>query len=168
LKTAYVEQRRKSDGKYRQIPRTLDSLVRKVARALLSAHESPYTYMDHAWGMFKQGTAPLAHQILGPKILEAFLHQKAARLGDMQTVIHLQTDALQTLLKHGRRYEEILIDPDVQMSALFRYLVAKHLGLDQLAAQFAEEAEDMLKWQPAYRKLLKAALPEEMTIGNPE
>ena len=122
----------------------------------------PYEFVQFAAEALTEKHGDLYVNMLASHwLLEEFLKKKDERHKDLQVCVHLMYETLQFEMGKGRSLDEILMDPEISMGALFRFAAAWGYQRYELAKRFEEDARLMITFKPYYRELLSEWLPRE-------
>ena len=107
--------------------------------------------------------------MLGSDAAEArFRDTRFRTAAKVATKLKIQMSALEQLMRLGRTEKEILTDPLQEFDPLFRYVMCKECGLDELAEQYKDAALLMYLSSCYYDSLYKDMIPEEFRKRSKE
>ncbi len=138
-----------------------ESRWQAAAKMLLANSCDPYGYMAYAFEIFIQKGTVVPNMVTSLKIVERYVLEKPDLDAELELLIQLQANLVQTYLRNGVSLPEILGNTKLEMSAVFRYALAYSEKLYDLAVRFEEDAKRMLVFKPAYRHILAKWLPAE-------
>jgi hypothetical protein len=116
------------------------------------------------WAYNKQrrhGPIVFVERIASLKTLQWYTKEAPDREHDIAVLVRLQWATLKAALDEGQTPREIIEDPDLELGVVFKYALAQHANLTDLAAAMKSEAESEIYFEPAYRKNLSGFLPAE-------
>lgn len=163
LKDAYKRLRRRLRPSFTGLSNIFDKRIEPFAARLVRAGADPYAYMQYVFDKTINVSADVyPNMFLSEKMIERFLEERPKRRASLKLIVEGQAVELKMRLKQGWTLPDILQDPDIPLSAVFRYATAHSEGYPQIAARFEKEAERMLIFEPYYKTLLSPWLPERM------
>ena len=136
----------------------LDSFVEKLEGLGIT----PYEYFSYMLENYP-GVASYSNVLYSEKALEKYWDYKDSRERRAKLNGYLDFDSFESRINLGAEPAEILDDPEVELTPLFRYVMAITLGYYDLAGKFHDAAERQLLEAPEYREVYskyKAVLPE--------
>lgn len=127
----------------------------KLARKLLADGVDAIHYLEWAYDFYR-AYRPVVYvsQLASPKTLQIYRDKIPDVKRQVSLEISLQIDTLRAQLALGRDAREIILDPYLELGALFRYALAVKAQLPELVARFKDDAELTLRQHPLYREFL--------------
>ena len=162
LKDAYVQMRRRWEPKYGEVHFRYFELFRVAARKLKDERLDPYEYVQYAFDTLTPHYGALhPNMVTSLTVIEKFRKDAPDQHNQRALLVQLQVKTLEREMDRGRPLVENLIDPQLEMSAVFRYAMAQTMGEPQLLERFHDAARKQVLFKPYYKELLKGKIPEE-------
>lgn len=163
LRAAYMKIRQRWDRRFRAVGSGFNEKARKFAALLLAKEVNPYNYVQFVWDLHARHTGDIYDaMLLSESNLNRYLESRPETEDHLRLLVRLQFNVLERELKSGRQLRDVLVDRHLELSAVFRFAAAWAAREADLCEMFREQAECMLLFEPAYRRLLEHALPEEL------
>lgn len=163
LQQAYTELRKVLIGKDTYFSVAEDVKWKPIAKILCEQGGDPYAYIRYVFDSlvrYKGDVFP--NMITSVARVWEFIGTRAERLKDLTILMGLQTDAIRTRIKNGWSLDDIFEDPTIGLSPAVRFALAWSEKRFDLAEEWRERAREQIRFEPAYRELLRAWLPEEL------
>jgi len=129
------------------------SIWMRAAEHLLGTGASPDVLIEAAFHAIRPFPTP--PQLLSPRVLEAMSRKKGPSPAVIRYKYHL--DLYLQLRGNPQLPDTVLSDEWHPFTPLFRYVMAKVEGLDALASQYREAAQEYLQRNPD----LRAVIPDD-------
>jgi hypothetical protein len=166
LKDTYYWMRSIVDGRAVGRNPRWDAAFAQIAAFLQTHNLSPKEYVLWCYPSLQRKCGRVYPNMLSsPYLLNEFKEGEAQRREELELILKLQAQTVETLIERGYTLDQILLDERLELSALFRYAVAINRGRSDLAPHFREEALELLSLKPYYKELLRRWLPREVLDG---
>ena len=138
--------------------------LRRLAGQLLYRGGDPRSYMQYVFDQAAEHGSDIAYPriLFSNEMVNRFFLARVKRREELELLAHLQAHTLETRLNDGRQMEDILRDPQLELSVIFRFLVAHLSKLPELENELRDDAMMMLNYEPLYREVYGKWLPEEL------
>jgi len=161
LREAYLNLRKKHDPEFRRVSARYSWAA--AADALCRWQCDPYDYVDYVFSEVKlKHSVVHASFVVSLDMVQRYLDNKGDREEFLQQILIVQARTFKEEMQKGREPKDILMDPSVAMSGLFRAVTAYAMGHAELLPHFRESATEMLLFKPVYKKLFEGRLPPEL------
>jgi len=138
----------------------------RLAEELAKQQADPCAYVRFVFNIMLPVTHSIQpNMVTSGKLLSQFLEQQPIRREELRLMVCLQTEHVRARLQQGEPLETILLDTSAPLSAVFRYVMARSEKRWDLSKRFEEAAKSMLLFEPYYKELLGAWLPEGLRHG---
>lgn len=162
LKESYLQARRAWCSGLRTVARRDVPTLTRLAEELYNAGIDPAEFVLAAFEHYAERRGEVyVPMLLAPVLFSGFeevrknLHEKA------RVALVLQLNALNNELRNGASLRTVLLDEQVGMGGLFRYVVAKTNGMPELLPEFEQSAREIVRFNPSYWAFLRDVLPRE-------
>lgn len=163
LKEAYLNLRRRVNPDIRKVVGK-ESSWEDVAVLLYRNGADPYDYVDYCFNeILKRHDDVYANMVASLRMGTQYLVDQPDRKAYLENIVFVQAGTFKDEIRRGRPVRDILLDPELPMSGLFRFATAFSLGHHDLLDRFKEDAVRMLLFKPYYKKLFEGQLPPEMS-----
>jgi hypothetical protein len=160
--TAYTYLRQTYEPSYKGPGKKCERLWWDLGRTLAENMIEPGCFMRYAFEFYCQSCDNVYEQMVtSPSTVARYLAARPEREKEIELLCSLQSQEVLRRMRRGEKLEEILMDPDASLSAVFRFAVASDGGLTAVAKTFESAARRMLMFEPAYRTHLAKMLPKE-------
>jgi len=135
----------------------------ETARALAAQGGNPYGYVKFVFErcLLIAGDV-FPNQVNSPRMIREYFHCRPERVQRLELLVKLQAESMKVKIGNGWKLEDIFDDPGSELSPIFCFAVAWSEGRKDLAEKLRPAAERVLLFEPEYKRILKAWLPEEM------
>lgn len=166
LKEHYLILRRRIWPSLARVSSHEDHLWLRAALKLLAAEAPPANYLQYVFERASAFSADVwPRMVTSDNFVEQYIAQRPDQRAALEQLIKLQAEQVQVQRQSGRSLEQVLLDPVLPLSAIFRFALAWSEGRLELAQRFRGPAEEMLVREPHYRQLLAKWLPEDLQHG---
>lgn len=169
LREAYLTLRRQTRKDSIGLGPRYESELRRLAGQLLHRGGDPRSYMQFMFDQAAEHGSDISYPrlIFSNEMVNRYFLARTKRREELELLARLQANQLEVRLSNGRKMEEILRDPRVELTALFRFVAAHLAGLADLEGELREDAKMMLMYEPLYAEIYRKWLPEEMRNEHP-
>jgi hypothetical protein len=167
LKREYIEQRRlRTYSRARRTSPSADPMFWKLAHAVCERNVSPAEYINWCFDLLLERHSDVyANMVCSMNMLARFCEGEHDRKRHLEVLVRVQAHTIRQRERAGEQLDKILLDEDMQVGAIMRYVAARARGRSDLEEVFFEDAKRQVIMRPYYAKLLAKHLPKEMVDG---
>ena len=135
---------------------------RQLAKDLRQRNIPGRAYLYWAYKQFRSyGPFVYVEQITSPKTVGRYEKDAPDQAPMLELLIRLQWVTLKQALDEGMTPREIVADTSLELGVVFRFALARHAQLPDLAKELRTAAETEMYFEPLYKKFLTSFLPVE-------
>lgn len=120
-----------------------------LARRLAENHIGYWEYLAYVLAQYPD-VARYQSTYRSERVFTGYADYRVMQARKAELNAYLDAETLETHVRQGREPEAVLRDPNVELSPLFRYVMALTLGLYDLAPRFQEQAVRQLHENTEY------------------
>lgn len=161
LKEALLLKRRRYRPELRKTEKH-DALWRRAALFLIDQECDPFRYIEWAFAQFiSKHDDVYPGMVTADWCLSKFVQEAPSHEHELGLRVKLAAEHVKFRIQKGATLEEVLTDPSAPLSPVFRFALAWSEKRYELAERLREDAQEALFFEPGYKKILSAWLPEE-------
>jgi hypothetical protein len=162
LKEAYVALRNRLRPGIGRAANVQDAQWLPVAAALRAHGADPCDFVRYCFDLYTDRHSDVyANMVASLNAVAGYINDAPELESQLKLALEIQARELSECLLSGEAIEDIFGCSN-HFSAVFRFAAAHNAGKPELAALYREDAERMLIFKPAYKRLLAHWLPKEM------
>lgn len=133
---------------------------RRLARELYACGISARRYIYWAYRQYRRfGPIVYVERITSPKTVQWYSKEAPDHDREVALLVRLQWATLKQALDEGMTPRETICDSSLELGVVFRYALACHAQLSDLAEPMRKAAEAEMYFEPGYAKCLGSFLP---------
>ena len=138
-----------------------DAKWKPAAELLLDNQGDPHAYVRYVFDVLVRFKGDVfVNMVTSIPRVQEFLGKRTERLEDLKQRVGLQAEAIKCRITNGWTLDDIFEDPTIGLSPVVRFALAWSEGRGDLAEPWRERARENIRFEPAYREILKTWLPE--------
>jgi hypothetical protein len=167
LKRTYVELRNlRTYADVRKTHPKFDPMFMQLARAIVARKVPASEYVNWCFDtILMRHSDVYANMVCSMKLLARFCEEAPRRNKELELIVKLQARTIKQREARGEPIDRILLDEDMPVGAVMRYVAARAHGKHDLERVFRDDARREIAMRPHYAVVLKNHLPEDMKNG---